>query len=210
MTQYSNLDELARRPLRNWTIDGLPELSMGALWIVWGGAILIGNALPQGSFANVYRMAIPFLLVASALSMNSLTKRLKSRITYPRTGYVALPDPTGTAQIATATIAGLAAAGLAALIAAGSTLAWENLIATGSAMLIALALVIGSIRTRAPHLLWLAAFSVVLGAALYVSGTGYEGLNWLLIGLGAVSMVLGAVRLRRFLREHPLTEDSQV
>ena len=210
MTEYPDLGEVARRPIKYWSIDGLPELTMGGLWVIWGGAFLLGNALPKGPGANAYWTIVPFILVASSLMANRATRRLKERITFPRTGYVAMQEPRMAARILTAAIAALGAAGLTALIAASRTLEWENVVTSGTAVVIALALAAGSLRTHAPHLLWLSAFSLLLGLVMYLVHAGYPGLNWMLVALGSASVVLGSIRLRRFLERHPRSTETAV
>jgi hypothetical protein len=121
---------------------------------------------------------------------------------------VVLPDPSVATRIAGGAIAAIAAAGLAALIVTGRALAWEHLVTSGVAILIALALVVGAIRTQAPHLLWLAGFALLLGAWLFVADSGMQGFNWMLLAMGGASVALGTIRLRHFLHQNPRPSDN--
>ena len=69
-----DLRELERRPTKYWNEDGLPELVMGLLWVLWGGAWLVGNALPRGPVWNVFWMFTPALLALSGVAAVRLTK----------------------------------------------------------------------------------------------------------------------------------------
>jgi hypothetical protein len=209
MTQHIDLADLSRRPLKHWSIDGIPEITMGGLWILWGASMLLSDVLPPGNAADSFRMMLPFILVISALALNRLTKILKARITEPRAGRVVLPSPSVATRIATAAIAAIAAAGLVGLIATGRALAWEHLVTSGVAIMIALALVVGAVRTQASHLLWLAGFALLLGAWMFMTDAGTQGFNWMLLALGGASAVLGTIRLRQFLHHNPRQTDDQ-
>jgi hypothetical protein len=209
MTQHIDFADLSRRPLKHWSMDGIPEITMGSLWILWGGSMLLSDVLPPGDATDSFRTMLPFVLVISALAVNRLTKTLKAKITEPRTGRVVLADPSVAARIATAAIAGIAAAGLVGLIATAKAVAWEHFITSGVAIMIALALVVGAIRTQAPHLLWLAGFALLLGAWMFLTDAGTHGFNWMLLALGSASVVLGTIRLRQFLRQNPPPMDDQ-
>ena len=76
---------LVGRPRLYYNIDGLGELG--------GGVMLLGFALALWMVAHSpansvwHKIALPILLVL-ALALRYGTKAIKSRITYPRTGYV--------------------------------------------------------------------------------------------------------------------------
>jgi hypothetical protein len=53
------------------------------------------------------------------------------------------------------------------------------------------------------RLLILSMISLGLGVWVWRTKAGWAGLNWAFLWLGLVSLVLGALRLRRFLRENP-------
>jgi hypothetical protein len=204
MEEARDLNEVARRPYRYWNIDGLPECTMGGVWILWGAAMIIGNSLPKGSLSTGYWMAVPLLLVASGLAMNRVTHWLKARITFPRTGYVRMLEPSRAVRFVSHAIAALSAGALSALVVTGRASQWESVVPAGTAIVIAVALATAAVRSRAPHLLWLSGFSLVLAGWLYVDRGGYSDLNLLLVWLGVASVVLGGIRLRRFLRRYPI------
>ena len=53
MVTDAELRDLAARPRRYWHVDGIPELVMGLVWLLWGGALLLGEALPRGTAYQV-------------------------------------------------------------------------------------------------------------------------------------------------------------
>ena len=51
--QNVNLKDIESRPQQYWNIDGLPEVVMGGLWIIWGLASLIPDFLPKGRWIRI-------------------------------------------------------------------------------------------------------------------------------------------------------------
>lgn len=203
MTESVDLREIGRRPTRYWNVDGLPEMVMGALWMVWGGSWLYGQTLEAGPVRTAFWLAVPALLALSGVGATWLTKRLKERITFPRTGYVEWKEPTRVQRLGAAGVALVSAAVLAAVVARGRMHGMEQVTAPAMGVLLSLALLVASLRQSAPHLLALAGVALALGLALGALATGWEAANWLFVGLGAASVVAGGLRLRKFLRQNP-------
>jgi hypothetical protein len=204
MAESLDLRELERRPVKYWNEDGLPELVMGLLWILWGGAWLVGNRLPRGPVWNVYWLFTPALLALSGVAAVWATKRLKARLTFPRTGYVRWKEPTRRQRGAAAVVAVGTASILAALIMKSRTEGVEHLAAPGLGVILSLGFLVASLTQRAPHLLALGGVALVLGLAFGALGAGWEAMNWMLVVLGAAATVLGAARLRLFLARNPM------
>jgi hypothetical protein len=206
MSANLNVLEAERRAQRYWSVDGLPELMMGLLWIVWGAAWLVGQGLPRGSVSNIYWTLAPLLLVFTGLAAVWATKKLKARITFPRTGYVEWKPPSRLQQIGGGGSAALIAGVLVVLLTKSRTEGWEHLAAPMIGAVIAVGLAIAAVVQRAPHLLIVAGASVVFGFALGSTVQGSDGLNWMLVALGATTSIVGGVRLWRFVRTHPFAD----
>jgi hypothetical protein len=197
-----NLDDVARRPQRYWDVDGLPELMMGCLWMIWGAAWLLGENLPRDGHYQMYWLFVPALLALSGFAAVWATKRLKARLTFPRTGYVEWKEPTRSAKLAAAAVAMLSAMALVLMISRDRARG-EQATAPVLGVILSLAFVVASLRQRAPHYLALAGVAVALGLAFGATNGGWESANRMFVALGAASALLGAVRLARFLRQHP-------
>jgi ABC-type multidrug transport system fused ATPase/permease subunit len=204
MSESIDLREIERRPTRYWNVDGLPELMMGLLWILWGGSWFFGQSLPRGAAWNVYWMFTPALLVLSGLASIWATKRLKTRITFPRTGYVDWKEPTHGQRLIAAAVAMVTAALLTALLMRARARGIEHVVSPAMGVLLSLAFVVASLTQRAPHLLALAGVALVLGLAFGGLNAGWQATNWMLIGMGTAMCLSGAVRLRLFLKRSPL------
>jgi hypothetical protein len=205
--QNIDLAEIERRPQQYWNADGIPELLMGVLWMVWGAAWLIGERIPRGSVYTAFWLMTPALLALSGSLVVWATRALKARITFPRAGYVAWREPSRTTQFAVAAIAIVTAAILAGVaVKARNTGATSQLVTPLLSAILSLAFVVAAVRQHAPHLLALAGVAVALGIVLGTTHGGWESANWLFLLIGAASALVGATRLTLFLRSHPRAE----
>jgi hypothetical protein len=198
---HPDLHEIARRPQQYWSADGLPELVMGGLWMVWGSAWLLGERLPR-EWATAYWMIVPVLLVVSGLAAVHVIKRLKARLTFPRTGYVEWKEPSTAVRLAAAALAMVTAALLVAVVIRSDAGAGRHAPVVIGAIL-GLAFLAASVRQRAPHLLALAVVALGLGLAIGAVAEGWSAANWLFVGLGAATSLAGGLRLANFMSKHP-------
>lgn len=205
MTTDVDLDEVARRPVRYWNVDGIPELMMGVLWMVWGAAWLFGESLPDSARRQTYWAFTPVLLVLSGFASVWATKKLKARLTFPRTGYVSWKAPGAGARWGTAAASMVTALVLAAAIVLMRDGAprGEQSAAPVVTVILSLAFVVASVRQRAPHYLALAAVAAALALALASLRAPWESLNRVFVLLGAATATVGALRLALFMRKHP-------
>lgn len=213
MFQPHPLDETAKRPVRYWDQDGLPELMLGLLAIASSGVFLVGYALPRGtSTAQTYAQFGPILWAAASLAMRWGLKRLKERITVPRGGYAAvLSEPSPTYWAFALGVVLLVGAGVLLLnVGAGGMPEGTWMAAPGFATLFAAALLFGGLRYKLEHMVYLAAFSLILGAWMVRIGAGPQGGLWVMVWLGTAMALTGAVRLKKFLKTNPRPRDLTI
>ena len=208
MTQSVDLADIARRPQRYWNADGLPELMMGLVWMLWGLSWLIGESLPRGTVSSFYWILTPALLALSGFASVWATKKLKARITFPRAGYVEWTEPTGAQRAAAAAAAMISAALLVVILVKARANGVERTAPLALGVLLSLAFVIASLRQRAPHLLALAGVALVLGLTVGAVNAGWPSLNWILVGVGLATCISGLVRLVLFLKRNPLEKTA--
>jgi hypothetical protein len=198
-----DLDDLARRPARYWTIDGLPELVLGALWVIWGGAWLLGQQLPHDWRGRTYWLVVPAVLALGTLAANAITRALKRRVSFPRAGYVEWRGPDRTTRYRAGAAIVAAAVLLAIVTLSGGAGDVPRRMPAVLSVILALGFVAISIRQRTPHHLALAGAAAALAVAVTVIATGADAINWLFLGLGTACLLVGGVRLGLFLRTHP-------
>lgn len=206
MTTNAELRDLEQRPKRYWNVDGIPELMMGLVWMLWGGAMILGESLPKGKGANWYWMVVPMVLVLSGFASNWATKKLKERLTYPRTGWVEMKEPGRGVRLLAAGIAILSAGALALMIVKGKAEGMEHTVTPAIGLVLSLSFVVASVRQKAPHMLALAGVALVLGFTFGMMELGWASLSWMFLWLGAAAAVVGGWRLRRYLAAHRMPE----
>jgi hypothetical protein len=204
--EYPNLTEMEKRSKRYWTVDGIPEMLMGALWIVWGAGFLVQDAIPKGSrLSHLYGWIILTLLVVSGLTANWIIKILKNKYTFPRGGYVKFSDPPKSQRWIAAVAAGLVGAAISLFYILAARGRFDaNAFAPAFGLTMAIGFFFGSRKPGMRHFLWFSLISLVLGVALYPLKLGWNALPWLFIGLGVPFIVAGFCRLRAYVRSVPI------
>jgi hypothetical protein len=82
--------------MRYWYVDGLSEIAGGVVMLLLALAFLIGALLEPSPGSSFYlAFGQPLIVLAGALAARKMVARVKERLTYPRTGYVAYRQPRG-------------------------------------------------------------------------------------------------------------------
>jgi hypothetical protein len=207
---YPDLKEIERKPRQYWNVDGLPDLMMGVLWIVWGMAFLLPDLLPPGGWLQYYWMAVMPVLVVGGVVANWAIKKLKQRLTFPRTGYVDWPEPAPASKVLASLLAAAVAAGVVLLAIRSNAQPMKDLVAPGLALLVALGFLISALRLKLPHYFWMAAAALLL--ALIIARAHLDlskGIICLFLSLGVLSTLMGIVRLQAYRRNNPLQQEGE-
>jgi hypothetical protein len=208
----NNLTDVEQRVKRYWFKDGLGELVGGGMMLLIGLFFAGQKWLPQGSMGRtLLQSSLTVLLIGGALAMRWLVNKLKTRLTYPRTGYVEYePGPKNTPSRRVFT-AGIAISVSALLVIFGRSFGSFNWLPGFTGLLFGVVFIILRARSNGVGRFYvLGTFCVILGMALSFSGLpmGYSlGLFYGLTGI--VSMVSGGITLISYLRENPLPDESK-
>jgi hypothetical protein len=81
-----------RRAASYWFIDGLPDLVSGLALILCGIAGLLWRMYAPSSWNRYYFVPVGLGFIAVFWNSRAILEFLKSRVTYPRTGYAQPPD----------------------------------------------------------------------------------------------------------------------
>src|SRR5215470_4720946 len=90
MADYIDLDDIAMRPSRHWCEDGLVEIFLGLIMLVPSVLFSLASKLPKGSPLG---MVVPLVWLGTILLMKRGFEEMKKRVIFPRSGYLALPEP---------------------------------------------------------------------------------------------------------------------
>jgi len=194
---------------RYWNIDGLFMMVQGFALALLGAAILLGHHQ-----RSILLPALPYLASMAIQADQIFTKKivgwLKTRIIYPRTGYVALP---GYIEL-------MSSASLKQKRQQKWMLVWITFfIVLGSYVVIAhVQWYLAAAQIVTAGLLWLFwtkhKFAWYVPAPLVVGtffmvllpASSKDKLEVILIEMGAQHMLLGVSMLSQYLREHPVPQ----
>jgi hypothetical protein len=196
-----DIGRLVNRPQMYVFEDGVGELAIGFMSLVSFGA-----------FSSLVFRTLP-LLVPQAIWLGMClgvfwgAKKLKERVTYPRGGYVALDEQTVTIR---GRISGRALNVALLFGMFGFIVVFSRVFKFPASQAVVVSAIffgaytLSAIMYRIPHMLWLAAFSALVGVWVY--GWNYsrgDSLAFVILSQGVALVVDGGVRLWRFLKSHP-------
>jgi hypothetical protein len=209
----SNLSDVEQRVKRYWYTDGIGELTGGGMFILLGIYFAAQQYFGEHSlFSGLLQAGLVIFLIGGMSLGRWLIKALKSRVTYPRTGYVEYhvdPQSTNRRRVIVAVVAGLVAA--FSLVFAKRIASFLNLTLALTGILVGVILIFLQGRGSGLERFYaLGAVSIVLGTALSLSGLpdGYGlGLFYGLMGIAFV--ISGGIVLHRYLQDNPLPPEDE-
>jgi hypothetical protein len=197
-----DVDEITQRAQRHWTEDGLSEMMLGLLFIILAGGMLVRLAFPRWLTLD---LIFPAITIVGVLGLTRGFKTLKERITFPRSGYVALPEPTRRSRILTfATVFVLGAAFTLVLSA-------HIVVVPIFAGFFAAIFLWGGVQYKQTSMLWEAILILIFAvvSVWFPSLNGAAGVLALMVMIGTSMAIFGAFRLRGFLKSNPRREATE-
>jgi hypothetical protein len=194
--------------MQYWVIDGIAELVMGGFFVVLGLYFGAQATLPEEStVGSMLSAAFLLVIVGGGLAGRSLIGKLKERLTYPRTGYVAYRKPSKKRRWLTLMVAfGMAMLVSALFASAPASLAW---IPAVSGLVIGAYWLVQGHRMGVLRFYALAALVAVAGTAITLGGVGETlGLPLFYIVIGLALIISGGLTLRSYLRRTPFQPDG--
>lgn len=196
MAHDSELDALRRQTLAEVQQDGLTQVAAGVFLVA------VGAMLPLG------RAGVVVVLLSPVLAL--VLERVRSRLTYPRVGYVRhtppAPLPLLGGIIGYAVLVVLA--GVAAWLVLSGALPGHEAFRRWGPLLLGVILSGGfhHAATQSGDRWWYLMVAASVGAGLYVSlwggTTGYASIAHFCLVLGSALLVMGGAKLAAFLHTH--------
>ena len=206
------MKQVEQRVKRYWYADGIAELTSGGLFVLLGVYFGAQGFLGEGSTASIIlQISLILVMVGGIFGVRWLVNTLKTRLTYPRTGYVEYRVNEKDAKVRRYVVAGVA------MIIAIASIVLIDYIRGLDSMALITGLLVGvifiALRGKSSGLkrfYLLGGLAIVLGAVLSFSGLSQAYNLGLFYGLlGIAIMISGGLVLRRYLSENPLpTENS--
>jgi hypothetical protein len=204
------IDQVVKRTRQYWFTDGFVEISLGGIFIILGIYFYLQSALPPDSLLLFILQAGFVLVIFGAVFMGKyIVNRLKSRLTFPRTGYVAYQPATKKQRMLSVGIALTMAALIAALFL--TTPISMNWIPAITGFVVAIVWLISASRVGLVRFYLLAVFSSVMGVGLSLSGLEtYLSLSIYYAIIGLSLILSGALALSKYLRQLPAMNENNL
>ncbi len=193
----------AQRAQQYWLVDGIAELVMGGFFVVLGLYFGAQAILPEDSFAaSMLAPAMLLVVVGGGLASRTVIKKIKERLTYPRTGSLPYRQPSKRRRWLTAVLAFGMALLISALFASGpDSISWIPAI---SGILFGAYWLYYGHQIGLTRFYILAAISAVTGGTVTFSGMRESiGLPLYYLVMGVFLLVSGGVTLWSYLRNAP-------
>jgi len=208
----TKLVDVEQRVKRYWYTDGIGELIGGGMFVLLGIYFVLQEVLGQNStVGGILQASFVLLMIGGVFVSRRLINTLKTRLTYPRTGYVEYQvDERGMRWRRILAV-------VLAFVISALTIVFVRLfrffdsVVAVTGLIVALILVI--LRAKSSGLARfyvLGAVSLVLGLALSLSGLSNGYSLGLFYGLmGGCFFISGGLTLRHYLQENPLPMETE-
>lgn len=208
----TKLSDVEQRVKRYWYTDGIGELIGGGMFVLLGLYFALQEFLGQDSMVGgILQGSFILLMIGGAFISRRMVNALKTRLTYPRTGYIEYQVNEHNMRSRRIGVV------ILAFTISALTMVFVRLFQSFDPIVAVTGLAVGLIlvvlRAKASGLARfyvLGAVSLVLGFALSISRlpNGYS--LGLFYGLMGVCFILsGGLTLQRYLRENPLPAENQ-
>jgi len=203
--------DVEQRIKRYWYSDGIAELSSGGMFILLGLYFGIQGYFGEGSLVSVIlQVSLVFIMMGGIFGVRWLVNTLKTRLTYPRTGYVEYRS-----NEKDATQRRYVVAAVAMIIAVASMVLVKYIHILDSMVLITgilVSVVFIALRGKSSgvtRFYVLGGFSLLLGIVLSLDKLPDEYNLALFYGLlGLAILVSGGLVLRRYLIDNPMPAED--
>ena len=209
---HTNLSDVEQRVRRYWYTDGIGELIGGGMFILLGLYFALQEFVGQNSLlGGILQVSLILLMIGGTFVSRKLINALKTRLTYPRTGYVEYH--VNEVHMKSRRIWVI----LVAFAVSSFTMVFARLFQSLDAIVavtgVAVGLILVILRAKSSGMgrfYVLGAVSIVLGLALSVSGLPNAYSLGFFYGLmGLCFLISGGWTLRRYLAENPLPADAE-
>jgi hypothetical protein len=204
-----NLEKPQLHAIQYQFADGIGELCVGFLFILVAVITYLQETMPGSLMNRIFGIASVLLVCGAAFGGRWIIQRIKERITYPRTGYVANKSSwKNKGDI----VIGLIMMAVLICFVVFTTVTDTKLADWGP---VVCGLFMGTLFVRAgyrlslPRLYLLAFLGLLIGAGLVISGLSPALSLPLFFGLnGLILFISGSITLWRYLRNNRLPEGT--
>lgn len=205
--EKNDIKEVEQRVKRYWYTDGIAELAGGGMFVLLGLYFGIQGYVDENSLVSiVLQVNLALMMIGGAFGVRWVVNTLKTRLTYPRTGYVEYRVNAQEVKVRRYWVLGVAMVISMASILLIDTIRGLDSMTLVTGLLVGLVFIV--LRGKSSGLkrfYILGGLSIALGVGLSFSGLtqAYSlGLFYSLLGIGI--LISGGLVLSRYLSENPL------
>jgi hypothetical protein len=208
----NNVSDVERRVRRYWYTDGIGELIGGGMFILLGLYFALQEFMGQNSLVSgILQASLVLVMIGGMFISRRLINGLKTRLTYPRTGYVEYEVNDRAIKSRRIWVA------LLAFTISALTMVFVRLFQFFDAIVavtgVAVGLILVFLRAKSAGLTRfyaLGAVAVLLGLGLSVSKLPNAYSLGLFYGLMGLAFIMsGGWTLLRYLKDNPLPADAE-
>jgi len=205
------MKQVEKRVKRYWYTDGIAELASGGMFLLLGLYFGVLGYFEEGSLVSVIlQVSMILVFVGGAFGVRWLVNTLKSRLTYPRTGYVEYRVNEKDAKMRRYVVMAVA------MMFAVASIVLIDYIRGLDSMVLFSGVIIGvifvALRGRSSGLkrfYLLGGLSIVLGIGLAFSNLTQVYTLSLFYGLLGIAIIIsGGVVMRQYINENPVQMEN--
>jgi hypothetical protein len=202
----NEMKQVEKRVRRYWYTDGIAELASGGMFLLLGLYFGVLGYFEEGSLVSVIlQVSMILVFVGGAFGVRWLVNTLKSRLTYPRTGYVEYRVKDGDTRKRRIVIV------VSAMVISAASIVLVDYIRGMESMVFITGLLLGvifiALRGKSSGLkrfYVLGGLAIIMGIALAYSGLPQIYTLTLFYGLlGIAILISGGLVLRQYLGDNP-------
>lgn len=198
-----DLKAIERRTVRSFYDDGLFEIAMGAILLLLGVYFFGELVLPETSRVHAFlSSAFVLIIVFAGLLINKILRFLKTRITYPRAGYVSFrKDRSPKRRWVSAALGALIGGSLPLLMSLVPS--FKDMLPAINGLLFGVVFLLLANKSGVARYYVLSFVSLAVGIALAAGGIGdTRGISLFYALFGAAMVLSGLAALLVFLRRN--------
>jgi hypothetical protein len=200
MTQ--DIDKIMKRTQSYFYEDGVAEIAVGLLFVAIGLLMLAINAASAGPvLAALTGLALPVLVIGGVFAVRWAVRAVKTRVIYPRTGYVSYREPSSRQPV----FALMVMIGLLAIIVLLPE--WVEGLPVVAGWFLGVFFIYVGYRVRLLRLYGIGGLAVAVGlVAAFLRLGDILGIAVVFGATGIALVVSGGLALLAYLRRNPMPE----
>lgn len=207
----NEIKQVEQRVKRYWYTDGIAELASGGMFLLLGLYFGVMGYFEEGSLISVIlQVSMVLFFIGGAFGVRWLVNNLKSRLTYPRTGYVEYRVKDGETRKRRLVIVASTMIISAASVVLVEYIHWLNSMVFITGLLVGVIFI--ALRGKSSGLkrfYVLGGLAILLGTALAYTGLPQVyTLTFFYSLLGMAILISGGLVLRRYLAENPAPTEN--